>query len=225
MDQHVFIRLADLFRKEGWLEDTRNMFIEEHMKTEDSEIQCACGRRPMVLLMARTSKNCGRWFLRCPARVKKVEKATSVAHPTRVRHIRVDTCSDRSTDLCLPNETHFDWASVDTYSDSSTDLCRPGEEHFDWTLSNWETIGRMTPIEAPQWSQIFEAQGVCPTFALAKANHCGHVKSSLKLMNTRCTVTQIVDFMKDMELNERHLHIQTISHRETFISIHSNFTS
>ncbi|KAK1311503.1 hypothetical protein QJS10_CPA08g01092 [Acorus calamus] len=58
--------------------------------------------------------------------------------PARVRHIRVDTCSDRSTDLCRPNETHFDWASVDTYLDSSTDLCRPGEEHFDWTLSNWE---------------------------------------------------------------------------------------
>ncbi|KAK1294048.1 hypothetical protein QJS10_CPA16g01059 [Acorus calamus] len=55
----------------------------------------------------------------------------------KVRHIRVDTCSDRSTDLCRPNETHFEWASVDTYSDSSTDFCRPGEEQFDWTLSNW----------------------------------------------------------------------------------------
>ncbi|KAK1306853.1 hypothetical protein QJS10_CPA10g00725 [Acorus calamus] len=55
----------------------------------------------------------------------------------RVRHIHVDTCSDRSTDICRPSETHFDWASVDTYSDSSTDLCRPSEEHFDWTLSNW----------------------------------------------------------------------------------------
>ncbi|KAK1324290.1 Glycerol kinase [Acorus calamus] len=37
----------------------------------------------------------------------------------------------RSTGLCCPSETHFDWASVDTYSDSSTDLCRPSEEHFD----------------------------------------------------------------------------------------------
>ncbi|KAK1290053.1 hypothetical protein QJS10_CPB18g00772 [Acorus calamus] len=55
----------------------------------------------------------------------------------RVRHIHVDICSDRSTDLCRPSETYFDWASVDTYSDSSIDLCRPDEEHFDWTLSNW----------------------------------------------------------------------------------------
>ncbi|KAK1257975.1 hypothetical protein QJS04_geneDACA010324 [Acorus gramineus] len=31
MDQHVFIRLADFFRKEGWLEDTRNMIIEEQL--------------------------------------------------------------------------------------------------------------------------------------------------------------------------------------------------
>ncbi|KAK1288559.1 hypothetical protein QJS10_CPB19g00275 [Acorus calamus] len=50
---------------------------------------------------------------------------------------------DRSTDLCRPNEIHFDWASVDTYSDSSTDFCRPGEEHFNWTLSNW-VVGKAT---------------------------------------------------------------------------------
>ncbi|KAK1257188.1 hypothetical protein QJS04_geneDACA024915 [Acorus gramineus] len=31
MDQHVFRRLADLFRREGWLEDTRNMWIEEQL--------------------------------------------------------------------------------------------------------------------------------------------------------------------------------------------------
>ncbi|KAK1301637.1 hypothetical protein QJS10_CPB12g00705 [Acorus calamus] len=56
----------------------------------------------------------------------------------RVRHIHVATCSDKSTDLCRPSETHFDWTSVDTYSDSSMDFCRPTEEHFDWTLSNWD---------------------------------------------------------------------------------------
>ncbi|KAK1306830.1 hypothetical protein QJS10_CPA10g00850 [Acorus calamus] len=49
----------------------------------------------------------------------------------RVRHIHVATCSDRSTDLCRPSETHFDCASVDTYLDSSTNLYRPSEEHFD----------------------------------------------------------------------------------------------
>ncbi|KAK1317202.1 hypothetical protein QJS10_CPA05g01518 [Acorus calamus] len=38
---------------------------------------------------------------------------------------------DRSTDLCRPNKTYFDYASVDTYSTRSTDLCRPSEEDFD----------------------------------------------------------------------------------------------
>ncbi|KAK1290884.1 hypothetical protein QJS10_CPB18g00665 [Acorus calamus] len=50
---------------------------------------------------------------------------------SKVRHVHVDTCSNRSTDLYRPSETYFDWASVNTYSDRSTDPCRPSEEDFD----------------------------------------------------------------------------------------------
>ncbi|KAK1292854.1 hypothetical protein QJS10_CPB17g00704 [Acorus calamus] len=55
---------------------------------------------------------------------------------------RINGGDYRSTGLCRPSETHFDWASVDTYSDSSTDLYCPSEEHFDWTLSNWVLLIR-----------------------------------------------------------------------------------
>ncbi|KAK1290769.1 hypothetical protein QJS10_CPB18g01910 [Acorus calamus] len=60
--------------------------------------------------------------------------------------VSAQSIADRSTDLCRPSETHFDWASVDTYSNSSTDLCCPGEEHFDWTLSNWVVGKDLTPL-------------------------------------------------------------------------------
>ncbi|KAK1291713.1 hypothetical protein QJS10_CPB17g01733 [Acorus calamus] len=73
--------------------------------------------------------------LRTSVLAKNLIESATAAQSARVQHIHVDTCSDRSTDLYRPSETHFDWASVDTYSDSSTDLCCLSEEYFDWTLS------------------------------------------------------------------------------------------